>query len=83
MRLLWALCRHKISLANGHSCAVLWDADIYEKSVRIIRDYFDGEDEEDFDIAPDLDYSSHRYAFGVSGEAASTSADGDSLRFSF
>uniref|UniRef100_M4BD43 Importin subunit alpha n=1 Tax=Hyaloperonospora arabidopsidis (strain Emoy2) TaxID=559515 RepID=M4BD43_HYAAE len=59
------------------------EEDIYEKSVRIIRDYFDGEDEEDFDIAPDLDYGSHRYAFGVGGEAARTSANGDSFQFSF
>uniref|UniRef100_A0AAV1T9B0 Importin subunit alpha n=1 Tax=Peronospora matthiolae TaxID=2874970 RepID=A0AAV1T9B0_9STRA len=59
------------------------EEDIYEKSVRIIRDYFDGEDEEDFDIAPDLDYGSHRYTFGVDGEAARTSADGDSFHFSF
>ncbi|POM69169.1 Importin alpha-2 subunit [Phytophthora palmivora] len=36
------------------------EEDIYEKSVRIIQDYFDGEDEEDFDIAPDLGYGDHQ-----------------------
>lgn len=59
------------------------DADIYEKSVRLIRDYFDGEDEEDFDIAPDMDYDSHQFTFGVGGEAANTAADGGSVRFNF
>ncbi|KAG2774548.1 Importin subunit alpha-1b [Phytophthora cactorum] len=56
------------------------EEDIYEKSVRIIRDYFDGEDEEDFDIAPDMDYGAHQFSFGV-GEAAS--ADGGNIRFNF
>ncbi|KAH7476271.1 hypothetical protein KRP22_000111 [Phytophthora ramorum] len=59
------------------------EEDIYEKSVRIVRDYFDGEDEEDFDIAPDMDYGSHQFAFGVGGGAASTIADGGSVRFNF
>ncbi|KAG6972328.1 hypothetical protein JG688_00004054 [Phytophthora aleatoria] len=56
------------------------EEDIYEKSVRIIRDYFDGEDEEDFDITPDMDYGAHQFSFGV-GEAAS--ADGGNIRFNF
>ncbi|CAH0483105.1 unnamed protein product [Peronospora belbahrii] len=59
------------------------EEDIYEKSVRIIRDYFDGEDEDDFDIAPDMDYHSHEFTFGMSEEAACTSGDGGSLRFQF
>ncbi|KAG6598017.1 Importin alpha-2 subunit [Phytophthora cinnamomi] len=59
------------------------EEDIYEKSVRIIRDYFDGEDEEDFDIAPDMDYGSHQFTFGVGGEAAGTAAAADHLQFNF
>lgn len=57
--------------------------DIYEKSVRIIRDYFDGEDEEDFDIAPDMDYGSHQFTFGVGSDAVGTAAAADQLRFNF
>jgi hypothetical protein len=58
--------------------------EIYEKSVRIIRDYFDGEDEEDFDIAPDMDYGAQQFAFGVGGQAASAVADGGNVgRFNF
>lgn len=56
------------------------EEDIYDKSVRIIRDYFDGEDEEDLDVTPDMDYSAHQFSFGV-GEAASV--DGGSIRFNF
>ncbi|CAI5727810.1 hypothetical protein KXD40_005692 [Peronospora effusa] len=61
------------------------EEDIYEKSVRIIRDYFDGEDEEDFDITPDMDYNSHQFTFGMGEEAACTSADEvkGSVRFRF
>ncbi|KAE8896580.1 Importin subunit alpha-1b [Phytophthora fragariae] len=59
------------------------EEDIYEKSVRIIRDYFEGEDEEDFDVAPDMDYGSHQFTFGVGSEAASTAAAADHLRFNF
>ncbi|GMF19087.1 unnamed protein product [Phytophthora fragariaefolia] len=53
------------------------------KSVRIIRDYFDGEDEEDFDIAPEMDHGSHQFTFGVGNEAAGTAAAADPLRFDF
>ncbi|EEY61401.1 importin alpha-2 subunit [Phytophthora infestans T30-4] len=56
------------------------EEDIYDKSVRIIRDYFDGEDEEDLDVTPDMDYSAHQFSFGV-GEAAIV--DGGSIRFNF
>ncbi|POM76876.1 Importin alpha-2 subunit [Phytophthora palmivora] len=59
------------------------EEDIYEKSVRIIQDYFDGEDEEDFDIAPDLGYGDHQYTFGMTGAATSTVADGGSMQFNF
>ncbi|KAG7393377.1 Importin alpha subunit (Karyopherin alpha subunit) (Serine-rich RNA polymerase I suppressor protein) [Phytophthora pseudosyringae] len=59
------------------------EEDIYEKSVRIIRDYFDGEDEEDFAIAPDMDYGAHQFTFGMDGEAASSASDGGSVRFKF
>ncbi|CEG42657.1 importin alpha-2 subunit [Plasmopara halstedii] len=33
------------------------EQDIYEKAVRIIRDYFDGEDDEELNLTPDKDFS--------------------------
>lgn len=42
------------------------EAEIYEKSLRLIRDYFDGEDEDDLDVtAPELDYEAHQFSFGI------------------
>lgn len=40
-------------------------AEIYEKSLRIIRDYFDGEDDDDYDVAPETDYGAQQFSFGV------------------
>lgn len=53
--------------------------------MRIIRDYFDGEDEEDLDVMPDMDHNSHQFTFGMDEAAACTSADGvgESLQFRF
>ncbi|KAL3668431.1 hypothetical protein V7S43_006518 [Phytophthora oleae] len=56
---------------------------IYEKSVSIIRDYFEGEDEEDFDVAPDMDYGAQQFSFGVGSSPVSTAADGGNIRFNF
>ncbi|TDH72177.1 hypothetical protein CCR75_006113 [Bremia lactucae] len=45
------------------------EQEIYEKAMRIICDYFDGEDEDDFDITPDMDYNAHEFTFGVGASA--------------
>ncbi|RLN91498.1 hypothetical protein BBJ28_00018558 [Nothophytophthora sp. Chile5] len=59
------------------------EEEIYEKSLRIIQDYFDGEDDEEFDIAPEMDYDSRQFAFGMGGEAAAATAVGAGVRFNF
>ncbi|KAF4323608.1 hypothetical protein BBO99_00001971 [Phytophthora kernoviae] len=57
------------------------EEEIYEKSVHIIREYFDGEDDEDFDIAPDMDFASQQFSFGMGDEIAG--AAGGDVRFNF
>ncbi|GAB9465830.1 hypothetical protein Gpo141_00003220 [Globisporangium polare] len=47
------------------------EEELYEKAVRIIRDYFDGEDDEDFDfVAPEIDFDSRQFAFGTENQSA-------------
>lgn len=49
-----------------HSRHLTCQAEIYEKSLSLIRDYFDGEDEDDLDLtAPETDDASHQFSFGV------------------
>jgi len=38
--------------------------EIYEKAVKIIEDYFGGEEEEDQNIAPNMETSSNTFSFG-------------------
>ncbi|RLN93753.1 hypothetical protein BBJ28_00018609 [Nothophytophthora sp. Chile5] len=47
------------------------------------KDYFDGEDDEEFDIAPEMDYDSRQFTFGMGGEAAAATAVGAGVRFNF
>lgn len=59
------LCR--LWLTDTYYCVT----ELYEKAVRIIRDYFDGEDDEDFDfVAPEIDFDSRQFAFGTENQSA-------------
>lgn len=52
------------SLSLSHLAS--WCSELYEKAVRIIREYFDGEDEDDLDdMAPEIDFDSQQFAFGA------------------
>ena len=47
------------------------ETDVYDKALRIIETYFDGEDEEvDYDVEPDMDDSAQQFAFGTDGSNA-------------
>ncbi|KAG7399218.1 Importin alpha subunit (Karyopherin alpha subunit) (Serine-rich RNA polymerase I suppressor protein) [Phytophthora boehmeriae] len=59
------------------------EEEIYEKSVRIIREYFDGEDEEDFDISPEMNFASQQFSFGMGDAIADAGAVGGDVRFNF
>lgn len=53
--------------------------ELYEKALRIIRDYFDGEDDEDYDdMAPEVDFDAHQFSFGT---AENHSAAGNQFSF--
>lgn len=45
-------------------------SDIYEKAMHLIKEYFDGDDDDDLDYAPEVDYESRQFAFGVGADAA-------------
>lgn len=39
--------------------------------MRIIRDYFDGDDDDDYDdMAPEIDFDSRQFAFGTEHDAS-------------
>lgn len=38
--------------------------------MHLIQEYFDGDDDDDLDYAPEVDYESRQFAFGVGAEAA-------------
>lgn len=41
-------------------------SELYEQAVRIIREYFDGEDDDELDdMAPEIDFDSRQFAFGI------------------
>ncbi|GLE04237.1 hypothetical protein PINS_up013148 [Pythium insidiosum] len=42
--------------------------EIFEKAHRIIRDYFNGEDEEDFELEPDYDDENQQFQFGADSD---------------
>ncbi len=45
--------------------------DVYEKALRIIETFFEGEDEVDYDIAPESDIDSKQFAFGTGDQETS------------
>ncbi|KAI9905401.1 hypothetical protein PsorP6_013823 [Peronosclerospora sorghi] len=57
------------------------EQEIYEKSMCLLRDYFDGEVEEDDNVAPAMDYDSHQFTFGMDGQVTSTSAGENRFNF--
>ncbi|DAZ97527.1 TPA: hypothetical protein N0F65_003013 [Lagenidium giganteum] len=43
------------------------EEDIYAKAMKIIQDYFEGDDDEDYALEPDVSYDAKNFQFGLEG----------------
>uniref|UniRef100_K3WKY9 Importin subunit alpha n=1 Tax=Globisporangium ultimum (strain ATCC 200006 / CBS 805.95 / DAOM BR144) TaxID=431595 RepID=K3WKY9_GLOUD len=58
------------------------EEELYEKALRIVRDYFDGDDDEDYDdMAPEIDFDAHQFSFGATPGPENHAAAGNQFNF--